>query len=217
MPNLKDANRKVAMDEYYNLFLKKFGSVIKRQEVPKSSIAKYKGKLPDQLIYYWEEYGWSGFGNGILWIVNPQDYQSILDQWISSTGLPQHDNYYVIARSAFGELYVWGEKSCYSLSITSYMSRYSTRNSTFTGSKSDLGVKVFFLSMKPEVINVADLFEPALEKLGELDSDEMYGFEPAIALGGSMELKNLQKVKTLEHLEFLSQLSPLEDWGFPDV
>ncbi|KGS15832.1 MULTISPECIES: GAD-like domain-containing protein [Pseudomonas syringae group] len=205
------------MDEYYDLFLKKFGAAIKRQEVPKSSIAKYKGKLPDQLIYYWEEYGWSGFGNGILWIVNPQDYQSTLDQLISSAGLPQHDNYHVIARSAFGELYVWGEKSGYSLSITSYMSRYSTRNSTFTGSKSDLGVKVFFLSMNPEVINVADLFEPALEKLGELDSDEMYGFVPAIALGGSMELKNLQKVKVFEHLDLLSQLSPLQDWGFPDV
>ncbi|NAS90735.1 glutamyl-tRNA amidotransferase, partial [Pseudomonas syringae pv. actinidiae] len=25
------------------------------------------------------------------------------------------------------------------------------------------------------------------------------------------------KVKTIEHLTFLSQLSPLQDWGFPDV
>ncbi|NAT07001.1 glutamyl-tRNA amidotransferase, partial [Pseudomonas syringae pv. actinidiae] len=23
--------------------------------------------------------------------------------------------------------------------------------------------------------------------------------------------------KTIEHLTFLSQLSPLQDWGFPDV
>ncbi|EPM79175.1 T6SS immunity protein Tdi1 domain-containing protein, partial [Pseudomonas syringae] len=46
---------------------------------------------------------------------------------------------------------------------------------------------------------------------------EMYGFVPALVLGGPMELKNLQKVKTIEHLTFLSQLSPLQDWGFPDV
>ncbi|RMP31864.1 GAD-like domain protein [Pseudomonas coronafaciens pv. atropurpurea] len=45
----------------------------------------------------------------------------------------------------------------------------------------------------------------------------MYGFVPALALGGPMELENLQKVKTIEHLTFLSQLSPLQDWGFPDV
>ncbi|EGH08166.1 hypothetical protein PSYMP_05689, partial [Pseudomonas amygdali pv. morsprunorum str. M302280] len=55
------------------------------------------------------------------------------------------------------------------------------------------------------------------QKLGPLKSDEMYGFVPALALGGPMELEKLQKVKTIEHLTFLSQLSPLQDWGFPDV
>ncbi|EGH49688.1 hypothetical protein PSYPI_47778, partial [Pseudomonas syringae pv. pisi str. 1704B] len=38
-----------------------------------------------------------------------------------------------------------------------------------------------------------------------LKSDEIYGFVPALALGGPMELKNLQRVKLIEHLEFLSQ------------
>ncbi|RMV74283.1 GAD-like domain protein [Pseudomonas coronafaciens pv. atropurpurea] len=203
------------MDEHYAFFLKKFGPAVKRQLVPATSIDRYTKKLPEQLLKYWEDFGWCGYAEGLFWTVNPQDYESLLNTWFSGIESFKSDNYHVIARSAFGELYVWGEKSGYSLSITSYMSRYSTRNSTFTGSKSDLGVKVFFLSMNPEVINVADLFEPALEKLGELDSDEMYGFVPAIALGGSMELKNLQKVKVFEHLDLLSQLSPLQDWGFP--
>ncbi|EPM69033.1 hypothetical protein A249_39350 [Pseudomonas syringae pv. actinidiae ICMP 18804] len=78
-------------------------------------------------------------------------------------------------------------------------------------------MKVFFSSKKPDESDLDGLFKPALEKLGPLKSDEMYGFVPALALGGPMELKNLQKVKTIEHLEFLSQLSPLQDWGFPDV
>ncbi|QGL55069.1 GAD-like domain-containing protein [Pseudomonas coronafaciens] len=205
------------MDEHYAFFLKKFGPAVERQLVPAPSIARYTNKLPEQLLNYWEDFGWCGYAEGLFWTVNPLDYESLLNTWFAGIEAFKSDNYHVIARSAFGELCVWGEKSGYSLSITSYMSRYSTRNSTFTGSKSDLGVKVFFLSMNPEVINVADLFEPALEKLGRLDSDEMYGFVPAIALGGSMELKSLQKVKVFEHLEFLSQLSPLQDWGFPDV
>ncbi|EPM67571.1 hypothetical protein A584_21103 [Pseudomonas syringae pv. theae ICMP 3923] len=205
------------MDEDFAFFLKKFGPAVKRQQVPATSIDRYTKKLPEQLLKYWEDFGWCGYAKGLFWTVDPQDYDDLLKNSLAGIKAFSSDNYHVIARSAFGELYVWGEKSGYSLSITSYMSRYSTRNSTFTGSKSDLGVKVFFLSMNPEAINVADLFEPALEKLGELDSDEMYGFVPAIALGGSMELKNLQKVKVFEHLEFLSQLSPLQDWGFPDV
>ncbi|GKQ43587.1 DUF1851 domain-containing protein [Pseudomonas syringae pv. theae] len=204
------------MDEDFAFFLKKFGPAVKRQQVPATSIDRYTKKLPEQLLKYWEDFGWCGYAKGLFWTVDPQDYDDLLKNSLAGIEAFNSDNYHVIARSAFGELYVWGEKSGYSLSITSYMSRYSTRNSTFTGSKSDLGVKVFFLSMNPEVINVADLFEPALEKLGRLDSDEMYGFVPAIALGGSMELKNLQKVKVFEHLDLLSQLSPLQDWGFPD-
>ena len=75
---------------------------------------------------------------------------------------------------------------------------------------------MFFSSLEAEYNDFYGLFRPALENLGKLRSDEMYGFVPALALGGAMELKNLQKVKTIEHLEFLSQLSPLQDWGFPE-
>ncbi|RMU47703.1 hypothetical protein ALP27_05220 [Pseudomonas savastanoi pv. glycinea] len=71
--------------------------------------------------------------------------------------------------------------------------------------------------MQLEHNDLDSFFEPALKNLGQLQSDEMYGFVPALALGGPVELKNLQKVKTTEHLMFLSQLSPLQDWGFPDV
>jgi hypothetical protein len=133
------------------------------------------------------------------------------------TDLFEQDNYHVIARSAFGKLYVWGERKGSCLTINSYVARYTPRTSKFTGEKLDFGIKVFFSSKKPNESDLDDLFKPALEKLGPLKSDEMYGFVPALALGGPMELKNLQKVKIIEHLTFLSQLSPLQDWGFPDV
>jgi hypothetical protein len=50
------------------------------------------------------------------------------------------------------------------------------------------------------------LFERALKKLGPLAADEMYGFEPTLALGGKADLKNLHKVKAVEHLVILAQL-----------
>lgn len=61
--------------------------------------------------------------------------------------------------------------------------------------------------MQPERNDVDYLFELALKKLGPLDSDEMYAFVPALALGGSMELKNLQKVKPLSTLSFFPALT----------
>ncbi|EPM49791.1 GAD-like domain-containing protein [Pseudomonas syringae] len=205
------------MDEDYAFFLKKFGSAIEHQVVPNSSIERYKNKLPEQLLKYWEDFGWCGYAEGLFWTVNPQDYESLLNTWLAGTEAFKSDNYHVIARSAFGELYLWGEKSADSLSITSYLSRYSTNNSVFAGKNLDFGVKVFFSSMQLEHNDLDSLFKPALKSLGPLKADEMYGFVPALALGGPVALKNLQKVKTIEHLAFLSQISPLQDWGFPDV
>lgn len=205
------------MDEFYAVFVKNFGPVVEHQFVPDSSIEKYKGRLPDQLLNYWKEYGWSGYQKGLFWTVNPQDYECILGRWLAETEIDPTETYHVIARSAFGELYAWGENSGYSLVISAYMARYYTRDSAFIDDKKDLGVQFFFLSMKPDVNNLEGMFERALESLGALKSDEMYGFVPALALGGPMELKNLQKVKVIEHLELLSQLSPLQDWGFPDI
>ncbi|WP_283204933.1 GAD-like domain-containing protein, partial [Chitinivorax sp. B] len=51
------------MDEDIEYFLKKFGPAFGRQWVPQSSIDRYRGKLPDQLLKYWEGYGWAGYAN----------------------------------------------------------------------------------------------------------------------------------------------------------
>ena len=138
----------------------------------------------------------------------------MIADWLADTGLCEQDNCHVIARGAFGELYVWGEESGEYLTITSCMARYSKHPPVFTGEEMDFGVRVFFSSMKREYNDLEGLFESALSKLGELDATEMYGLVPALALGGSIELENLEKVKIIEHLEFLSQLSPLNEWVF---
>lgn len=52
------------------------------------------------------------------------------------------------------------------------------------------------------------LFARTLKKLSELSPGEVYGFFPALAMGGSARLDTLRKVKALEHLAFLAQLGP---------
>jgi hypothetical protein len=42
--------------------------------------------------------------------VNPDDYDDVLTEWITGTPLAKLDNFHVIARTAFGNLYLWGEK-----------------------------------------------------------------------------------------------------------
>jgi len=50
------------------------------------------------------------------------------------------------------------------------------------------------------------LFERAVKKYGELNKNEMFGFEPALILGGEAKLENVRKLPIISHLQFLASL-----------
>ena len=205
------------MDKVFARFIEKFGDPIDRQEVPISSIERYRGKLPNQLLEYWVEHGWCGYGDGIFWIVNPQEYEGVVASWLEGTKFADFDNYHLIARSAFGDLYLWGEQTGASLKLTSILSRYTTHTSIFTGEQMDKGLRNFLLSRDVDTNNYGDLFKPAKKKLGNLRHDEMYGFVPAFMLGGPDTIDHLEKVKAVEHLTILSQITELQPYSFSDL
>jgi hypothetical protein len=205
-----------AMDEIFSLFIEQVGEPVFRQEVPPSSIERYKGVLPDKLLEYWREHGWGGYGDGIFWTVNPQEYEGVTASLIEGTPLENRDRYHIIARGAFGDLYLFGENTGFSVKILAHISRYRGSEYELTAADMDREVQSFFLSKDKASVDFDDMFEPAKKKLGMLEHDEMYGFVPALAFGGPCELSHLQKVKTMEHLILLSQISPLEPYSFSD-
>ncbi|SUD77666.1 GAD-like domain-containing protein [Pseudomonas putida] len=202
------------MDDVYASFIEKIGQPILRQEVPASAIEHYRGKLPEKLMEYWAKYGWCGYGDGIFWTVDPQEYEGVVAYWINGTPLAAHDNYHVIARGAFGDLYLYGERTGFSLSIASHISHYCGNNRRT--SNIDRHVQSFFLQTKKDSNDFEGLFEAARKKLGILNHNEMYGFNPALAFGGKASLERIEKVNTLEHLIMLSQLTALEPYRFSD-
>ena len=204
------------MDKVFARFIEKFGTPIDRQEVPASSIERYRGKLPKLLLEYWAEHGWCGYGDGIFWIVNPQEYEGVVASWIEETSLEGRDTNHLIARSAFGDLYFWGEKTGASLNITSIVSRYTTYTSILPEEQMDKRFQNFLLSTEVEYNDFDDMFKPAKKKLGPLDHDEMYGFVPALMFGGPDTLDHLEKVKAVEHLTLLSQITELQPYSFSD-
>ncbi|MCK8664551.1 DUF1851 domain-containing protein [Pseudomonas azerbaijanoccidens] len=205
------------MDKVFARFIEKVGGPVDRQEVPTSSIERYRGKLPNQLLEYWSEHGWSGYGDGIFWIVNPQEYEGVVASWIEETKLKEKDNYHLIARSAFGDLYLWGEKTGASLKITSILSRFVFDAFEITNKHMDRELQDFLLSMDVDTNDYGELFTPAMKKLGTLRHDEMYGFVPALMFGGPDTLVHLEKVKAVEHLILLSQIAELQPYSFSDL
>ncbi len=203
-------------DNFYNFA--GFGPVIKSTEPKIETLKQFEDRLPARLLEYWQEYGFCGWGEGIFWTVNPDDYKDILAQWLSGTSFEQReidgvDQYYVIGRSAFGRLFIWGKMSGQSIKIdTNYgMLLPADETKELNERGQERTIDLFFAvktknDMEEEDLDEKPLFQRAMAKLGPLEPDEMYGFVPALAIGGAPKLENLQKVKVIEHLTFLADL-----------
>ncbi|MFU2198796.1 GAD-like domain-containing protein, partial [Acinetobacter baumannii] len=201
-------------------FYEKYGQPIDKVEVTDDLIKKYRGKLPESILEQWRLFGFAGYLNGLYWITNPDDYAEVIYDWLEDTSLPDDDVYYVLARSAFGKLLIWGEKNYnryYVLTLEGILHDKGEKNegAEFYGSD-------FFFLPKKNYLDYTDkngnkLFDRAVKKLGVLKADEMYAFEPALALGGVESLTYLAKVNLPVHMKFLKQVTPLRLRTFEDL
>jgi hypothetical protein len=205
-------------DEYFEYFISKFGEANARLAVPAEQIEKWRGKLPDQLLVYWSAEGWCSYADGLFWTVNPDDYEDLVDEWLAETPLEQVDSFHAFARSAFGDLFLCGEKNGSGVTLCCELNAISAQAKSLKP-KSDKGkdasIRSFFAASSMVDFDLDDeqgtpLFSRALAKLGPLESDETYGFEPALVLGGAIRLENLAKLKVDVHLTILRQLASPE-------
>jgi hypothetical protein len=201
-------------DRRFRRFLEAFGEATYHEPVPQASIDKYRGKLPDILLTYWEQEGWNGYDNGLLWTVNPDDYADILADWIAPTPLPEIDDYHVFARTAFGEMYAFGSKYGRTITVNPYLNAIFAEKSWITSVDKEWNETMtqFFGFATKEEYEVYDthnkpMFQRALKRLGPLGPNEMFGFVPALLLGGEELEKNLEKTNVFIHLDILSSLA----------
>ncbi|MCX8999906.1 DUF1851 domain-containing protein [Rhizobiaceae bacterium BDR2-2] len=59
-------------DEDFEVFIDEVGEADASVSVPADAIEAGKGKLPDQLLAYWQAEGWSSYAKGLFWTVNPE-------------------------------------------------------------------------------------------------------------------------------------------------
>ncbi|WMJ67638.1 GAD-like domain-containing protein [Stenotrophomonas sp. 24(2023)] len=203
------------VDEDFELFYSDegFGPAVDARPVPPSTLQHYRGKVPDKLLEYWQAYGFAGYGEGRFWMTDPDDYAEVLNAWLYGTEFHGQDDYYVIGRKAFGDLTLWGTKTGRSLTINCpWAMIFPTDQSRWMNAgEEDLLISGWLAVMTLNRVDQTDdkdvpLFDRAVKLLGPLAHDEMYGFVPALAMGGPCRLDHLKKVKAAEHLMFLAQL-----------
>lgn len=205
------------MDEDFDYFLKQFGTIVDEPEKPKpADIENYRGKLPGRLLEYWANYGWGGYKDGLFWIINPSLFTPVVDAWLAGSAAQDRDVYHAFARTAFGELFLWGEKTGQTVTITPLDATiYFYPDDKRLLTRPDSAIASFFSDQSPDDLDFEDekekpLFKKAIKKLGKLKHDEMYGFEPALCIGGMPRIENIAKVKIIEHLLLLEQLGEIE-------
>ena len=201
-------------DGFYQVFLSKTGKVTHRSPVPELSFKKFQRALPKQLLKYWRDEGWCGYGDGLFWTVNPEDYHGLVELWLADTPYEKIDEYYVVARTAFGKLHVWGAHNNRTLVIDCPANALVAIDKELRVPEDDpdLATQLFLATKSKKVCDLNDtegkgLFDQALEKLGPLAPDEVYGFEPALVAGGVNRVENLSKLNLFAHLAILRELA----------
>ena len=163
-------------------------------KVPEETIKKYTGKIPEQFIEIWKNYGFGSFLNGFLKLINPDDYSDFVKKsYFEKNCIP-------LLITALGDIIVWEENAYF------FIIQYRYNNFSALAR----GYRVFAKLLEEtgyfyEKANLKNIKE-ALNMLGTVSYDECYGYVPLLSLGGAEKPENLRKVKLREYLELMYQV-----------
>jgi hypothetical protein len=147
-----------------------------------------------QYLEFLKEAGLCSIKKGLFWLIDPVDYVADLELFGIHDAAP-------FARTSFGAIYFSTKEAIFILpSVYDW----------YTG-----GFPRFDLLFESTLIQTKTLekslwlsmHNASTERLGALKENEVFGFEPALALGGNDEnLESIKKFEIHSHLALLSQL-----------
>lgn len=167
----------------------------KGQDIKEKLLQKYKTIVPDELIKIWEDYGFGRLIGGYLKVINPEDYQELLNEtyFRGNISIP-------ILATVFGDI-VTLEEGQYIGMVKYKNGNFVMLAKSFERFMQNLENEYFL-----EKYFQIPQYTEAVNKLGKLEQGECFGYVPLLGLGGSEKVDNLDKVKIREHIELISQM-----------
>ncbi|MGF1689485.1 DUF1851 domain-containing protein [Photobacterium japonica] len=173
--------------------------------------------LPDQLLEYWQQVGFSGFLDGLFWITDPAEFEDVVEAYLSGTGLADYDNYHVIARNAYGTLYLWGERTGASLEIAPHLNWIVTSEGDeqkIARGEGGIAIQRFFGFQEPDDVDIeansTPFFSSVLKKHGAIGKDEVMVFTPSLFMGGKKSADKMEKEDLHVFLQLMADLGDAE-------
>lgn len=170
-------------------------------------LQRYQKLLPESMLAVWRDHGFGHYGDGLLTLVNPDDYLSTLEDWLlMDRDDDQPPCRIPLALTAFGELIYLRLLADDEIDI----STLNPHNST--GAVHDWSLEDFFndsicKSELRDSLLQADLFAATHARLGARTSEQIYYPVPALRLGGHWAADSMESGNALVHLDFQLQLA----------
>ncbi len=211
-----------------------YGEPKHAQRLTLDQVNRFRDVLPTKLLDFWVFHGAGCYLDGKFWLCDPELMNPVMNAIFKNDPGFVVGQLHTFGYSSFGSLFCWQEKKELlwvdfyppTASEENYNENEPTRPELagIPRSSPDFIVGIAVLngidndSGSPYDVNDQPLFPQALAKLGPLAPGEIYGFVPALQLGGEMRIENVRKVGVVEHLLLLAQLSTFDlTWLAPST
>ncbi len=171
-----------------------FDDFILYQKSDDSIFKEYATKVPSELIEIWKNYGFGTIKGGYLKIINPSEWLDVLAEsyYVDKESIP-------IFVTGMGDIIVFDSKGYFMLI------NYRKKMIKGVGKR----INTFFMMLgSKSVLDEQFCWNPyleAVERYGNLEYDECFGYAPLLGLGGAERVENLQKVKIKEHIQIITE------------
>ncbi len=163
-------------------------------------LKQFQGRLPAELLDFWQKYGFGNYGGGLLKIIDPTDYVDTLTLWLG-----EQEGCFPIVMTGFGTLFIYRKRS-ETADDMCLLDIHYRRSGSFSTSFSDFFERILPTENFAEQFLRADLFQEASAKYGGLAADEIFFFAPALALGGAESIQYIKKGNAVIHQHLLFEI-----------
>lgn len=165
----------------------------------------YAHRLPPVILEVWQRGGFGLYGNGELQLVDPRDHEQNLWGWLMRE--EDDPSRTPIALSAFGVIFYHRMLDDDGAEDIAYLDPHTSESDVVVYSSTEFFGATIIDPETRDLLLQRPLFEASCRRHGPLAPGNVFGFVPAIRLGGVQAVEKTSPVEARVHLDLLLQLA----------